>query len=611
MRAENFMIMSEPALTKGVKDSVVAGVFSDPSIESKLIAGEERSFEEEFLTTLSTGDKAGDSSHMSKTALSSSHADDDGTDVDGAEIKISEDANPDGSMLSPVVLSEEVFSNGALSDRVSLEAGEGGLIKHGEPDTELMDTEMDDTAPDNLKNLTVDSNIKTISPLVADEPEVRSSVTEEPDTYNNKLLTGKTTDTETVTGGSVTQEEQVVKKAKTHTTSGSADIDGAMRGGVKGGDGAGGTVHGEISEEEGLLITEDKSSKKLDTHDGEVEIEEQLEGRHTDVNGSDRKNIGETNDTVNNREEDEKPLSTVKTSPKEVASASQAVSGNVKTSDGLDVSKERSQPGVESKAVKEETLTGEARETLEAEDSQEGDSQGDSDDFNDDLAEEMIFDDLPELEEAFKFPGEIDADSFMEETFNTSKERAVSSFSAMPFEDPVITGPGTDKVTAKTLLPLSKTAASHQGSYISKPFESVFIKGVAARVSVVFNENVSKATITLNPPELGRLKVEMSLKDNIMQASFRVENMNVKEVIERNIETLKTALLEQGLSVDELNVSLDDNYREGAKRFADESSQGQRGGKREGDMELSITSDIEAEDRGYYSGDNSGVDLFI
>ena len=64
---------------------------------------------------------------------------------------------------------------------------------------------------------------------------------------------------------------------------------------------------------------------------------------------------------------------------------------------------------------------------------------------------------------------------------------------------------------------------------------------------MAFSENIGKATITLNPPELGRLKVEMALKDNTMVASFRAENPNVKEALEKNIDLLKSALIEQGV----------------------------------------------------------------
>ena len=96
---------------------------------------------------------------------------------------------------------------------------------------------------------------------------------------------------------------------------------------------------------------------------------------------------------------------------------------------------------------------------------------------------------------------------------------------------------------------------SPQSTILSKGF----VGDVSTRISVQFGKNnFGKATIALNPPELGELKVELVLRNNVVKAVIATESLLVRDTLEGSLSSLKSALEAQGLSVDEITVRLDD-----------------------------------------------------
>ena len=72
--------------------------------------------------------------------------------------------------------------------------------------------------------------------------------------------------------------------------------------------------------------------------------------------------------------------------------------------------------------------------------------------------------------------------------------------------------------------------------------------------------------IMIHPPELGRLDLDLAIKNGHLQAHLSAESTVVKEIIEANLNQLKQQLNDQGLIVDrfEVMVSLDDRrFKEG------------------------------------------------
>lgn len=64
----------------------------------------------------------------------------------------------------------------------------------------------------------------------------------------------------------------------------------------------------------------------------------------------------------------------------------------------------------------------------------------------------------------------------------------------------------------------------------------------------------TKAEIHLNPPELGALKVSVSISDGQLTAEFTAQNQMVRDLLSNNMERLRNVLEGQGVSVDRLAV---------------------------------------------------------
>ncbi len=62
--------------------------------------------------------------------------------------------------------------------------------------------------------------------------------------------------------------------------------------------------------------------------------------------------------------------------------------------------------------------------------------------------------------------------------------------------------------------------------------------------------------LQLRPPELGAVKVEMDIKEDVLRLGMITENSSVKELLLSNAHELKDALVEQGVKLERLDVQI-------------------------------------------------------
>ncbi|MFQ5329839.1 MAG: flagellar hook-length control protein FliK [Thermodesulfobacteriota bacterium] len=105
----------------------------------------------------------------------------------------------------------------------------------------------------------------------------------------------------------------------------------------------------------------------------------------------------------------------------------------------------------------------------------------------------------------------------------------------------------------------------------SQTLGRMVIEQVGSKIGLFFRDGIGKASIRLDPPSLGRLQIEIVMKDSMARAHIVAEHESVKELIEQNLATLKDALAKEGISVNDLTVSLDSR--------GSESSDGMRWGE--------------------------------
>ena len=165
-------------------------------------------------------------------------------------------------------------------------------------------------------------------------------------------------------------------------------------------------------------------------------------------------------------------------------------------------------------------------------------------------------------------------------------------------------GSGVAQITAATAATTTASVKS-AGLVRSATFDKFLIRQVSSKMAVTFKNNVGKATLTLNPPELGRLKVEIIMDQALVKATIATENVLVRDALEANLPLLKEALQAQGLTVDDLNIMLGD----GSKAFDDSTGTGFE--ERNGLMRNGEGDSTQESAKGVQNIRNDSLDIFI
>jgi len=89
------------------------------------------------------------------------------------------------------------------------------------------------------------------------------------------------------------------------------------------------------------------------------------------------------------------------------------------------------------------------------------------------------------------------------------------------------------------------------------------IDSVIGKIKQTIIENKTQIEVKLVPENLGKLTVKIVSEEGKLSANIEVKNIEVKQVIDSSIPKIKENLGQNGIYVDQINVSLsDDNYKQ-------------------------------------------------
>lgn len=91
------------------------------------------------------------------------------------------------------------------------------------------------------------------------------------------------------------------------------------------------------------------------------------------------------------------------------------------------------------------------------------------------------------------------------------------------------------------------------------------LEAATARLQIAVRDHVTHARIHLDPPELGKVDMELRVEAGVMNAKLRVEHTWVKETVMSNLRTLRDALHEHGVKMDQFTVDVGSRF--GASDF--------------------------------------------
>ncbi|MEE9605786.1 MAG: flagellar hook-length control protein FliK [Candidatus Scalindua sp.] len=101
---------------------------------------------------------------------------------------------------------------------------------------------------------------------------------------------------------------------------------------------------------------------------------------------------------------------------------------------------------------------------------------------------------------------------------------------------------------------------------VTQPFESLgvdLVDNFMQRARLFMQGDKSTIRLQLNPPELGSLKLEFTVEDDVLEAKIFVERSVVKEIIEKDIPRLRELIADTEVGVGKLDVFLQEKEDEG------------------------------------------------
>ena len=104
--------------------------------------------------------------------------------------------------------------------------------------------------------------------------------------------------------------------------------------------------------------------------------------------------------------------------------------------------------------------------------------------------------------------------------------------------------------------------------------QNAFGEGITNVLEFLKTDGTNQARIVVEPPALGRIDVSLQAGSNGVEAAFRVDNENLKQVLQQQLDSLKSSLEAQGIHVSGLTVDI--RNKEDQRGRADVSQQGRK-----------------------------------
>ena len=125
--------------------------------------------------------------------------------------------------------------------------------------------------------------------------------------------------------------------------------------------------------------------------------------------------------------------------------------------------------------------------------------------------------------------------------------------------------------------------SSTGGEKIKDVSSGKIIDQVAGAIKETAANDGGRVKITLNPPSLGKLEMDVTVRNGKVEVVLVADNKDVQQALNANIEKLKDSLSNQGLTIDRCDVSLQDKKEEYQQNFNRQAYYHDGGSARDGD----------------------------
>jgi len=122
-------------------------------------------------------------------------------------------------------------------------------------------------------------------------------------------------------------------------------------------------------------------------------------------------------------------------------------------------------------------------------------------------------------------------------------------------------------------LPRSPTSLS--GSALPRSLQERLLPEIVQRASIVLREGgEGEIRLVLKPEHLGSVRIRLHLGESSLEGRIVVDNINVKELLDANLEQLKSALRQEGYASANIDVTVSGGGEGGGERRGLDTGQG-------------------------------------
>ncbi|MCC5909798.1 MAG: flagellar hook-length control protein FliK, partial [Clostridiaceae bacterium] len=100
------------------------------------------------------------------------------------------------------------------------------------------------------------------------------------------------------------------------------------------------------------------------------------------------------------------------------------------------------------------------------------------------------------------------------------------------------------------------TLLDNNTTYTKEVHSKNILEQVIHKVDTIYKSGKNQLSLQLTPENLGKLSIKLISENNDIKAKVYVESLQVKEVIENNLNQLRDSLREKGIYIGSLEVSV-------------------------------------------------------
>lgn len=115
---------------------------------------------------------------------------------------------------------------------------------------------------------------------------------------------------------------------------------------------------------------------------------------------------------------------------------------------------------------------------------------------------------------------------------------------------------------------------------------------VAEKVQMMMSKNLKNLDIRLDPPELGRMQIRMTMNNDVANVHFTVNNPQARDIIEQMLPRLREMLAQQGMQLADSSVQQQNSGQQQGRYTAEQHGQSAQGSGFSGQSEESFDADV-------------------